>query len=113
MNLEALNQAITSGPAKVSPNLAKIAAVLSSNQPSQNNSSVVYPNNGNQVRNSMNQLCADLKAERNKQGLTQRDLAAKCGMSQGTMTRAERHGWISIWALIRIADALGKKITLT
>jgi len=58
-------------------------------------------------------LRISLKEERNKLGWSQRKLAAKAGLSQGTITRAERHMWISIGCLIRIVDALGKKLTLT
>jgi len=54
-----------------------------------------------------------IKKERLNQGLTQRKLARMSNMSQATITRAERHGWISFWALIKIANALGKEISLT
>lgn len=58
-------------------------------------------------------LQASIKSERLAQGLTQRQLAVKCNMSQGTITRAERNGWISFSCLLRIAQGLGKEISLT
>jgi DNA-binding XRE family transcriptional regulator len=64
------------------------------------------------INDKRQELCKLLKKERVTQGMTQRDLAKKSGMSQGTITRAEVHGWISITCLLTIAEALGKKITL-
>ena len=121
MNIAELNKAVSGAstasskepmPASIAA-LASLMSQVTAPSPVQNNAGVVFPSNGNQTRSIMNQLCADIKAERMNQGMTQRDLAHKCGMSQGTITRAERHGWISIWALLRIVDALGKKIQLT
>ena len=57
-------------------------------------------------------LQESIKNERLAQNLTQRKLAHMANMSQATITRAERHGWISFWALIKIANALGKEISL-
>lgn len=54
-----------------------------------------------------------LKAERQAQCLTQRELARRSGMSQGTVTRAENSGWVSYTCLLRLAQALGKQITLS
>lgn len=51
-----------------------------------------------------------IKAERKKQGMTQKELARKTGFSQGTITRAEKHGWISLDCLLRLAAGLGKTI---
>lgn len=64
------------------------------------------------IHTQRDKLCASIKTERGMQGLTQRQLASKANMSQGTITRAERHGDISFTCLLRIADALGKEITL-
>ena len=61
---------------------------------------------------NMEKIKAQIKAERIALGWSQRDLADKAGMSQGTITRAEKYGWISIWALLRITNALGKEIAL-
>lgn len=61
---------------------------------------------------NMDKIKASIKAERVALGWSQRDLASKSGMSQGTITRAEKYGWISIWALLRITNALGKEIAL-
>ncbi|MFH0767708.1 MAG: helix-turn-helix transcriptional regulator [Bacillota bacterium] len=63
-------------------------------------------------KNNMDEIQASIKKERNQQGLTQRQLAKKAGMSQGTITRAECHGWVSIWTMLRIINALGKKLIL-
>ncbi len=53
-----------------------------------------------------------LRHERRAQGLTQRQLASRCGMSQGTITRAERKGWVSLSCLMRIAEGLGQKVII-
>ena len=121
MNIAELNKAVSGAstasskepmPASIAA-LASLMSQVTAPSPVQNNAGVVFPSNGNATRNAMTQLCADLKTERNNQGLTQRQIAAKANLSQGTITRAERHGQISIWALLRIVDALGKKIQLT
>lgn len=81
-----------------------------------NNSSQVYntPPTQQPILIALDAIKREIKNERVKQKLTQRDLAAKCGMSQGTITRAERHGWISINCLLRISASLGmKEIKLT
>lgn len=57
-------------------------------------------------------LQESIKNERLAQNLTQRKLAHMANMSQASITRAERHGWISLWALLKIATALNKTITL-
>jgi DNA-binding XRE family transcriptional regulator len=57
-------------------------------------------------------LKLQLKVERNAQGLTQRQLARKASLSQATITRAERHLWVSNPTLFQIAGALGKEIQL-
>ena len=45
-------------------------------------------------------LQESIKNERLAQNLTQRKLAHMANMSQASITRAERRGWISLWALI-------------
>lgn len=55
-------------------------------------------------------LQSELRAIRHSSGMTQRQLARKVGCSQGTITRAENHGWISLGTLIRIAEGLGCKV---
>lgn len=54
----------------------------------------------------------DIKNERFNQGLTQRELAKKAGMSQASITRAERNLWVSLNTIIRITVALGKEIRI-
>lgn len=66
----------------------------------------------NPVRLNMEEIQKNIKQERNSQGMTQRELARKSGMSQGTITRAERHGWISLGCLFRIVNALNKKLII-
>lgn len=61
----------------------------------------------------MQEFQTAIKLKRKAQGLTQRALAKKINLSQGTITRAERHGWVSIWTMLRIIDGLGGKITIT
>jgi DNA-binding XRE family transcriptional regulator len=71
--------------------------------PSQTNSIPTGPDNWEIIQN-------ELKALRKKSGLSQRALASKVRCSQGTITRAENHSWISLGTLIRIAEALGCKV---
>jgi ribosome-binding protein aMBF1 (putative translation factor) len=63
-------------------------------------------------RTAMQNIQAAIKAERKAQQLTQRQLASKAGMSQASITRLERHGWVSIYTMIRVIDALGKQLTI-
>jgi DNA-binding XRE family transcriptional regulator len=63
-------------------------------------------------RTAMQNIQATIKAERKAQQLTQRQLASKAGMSQASITRLERHGWVSIYTMIRVIDALGKQLTI-
>lgn len=67
----------------------------------------------NQRQSAFDLLATTIKTERKAKGWTQRDLASKCGYSQGTITRAENNMWISLTCLTSIANALGKKINLT
>jgi len=53
-----------------------------------------------------------IRKERKAQALTQRNLAYKAGMSQASVTRAEKHGWVSISAWIKLAHALNKQLTI-
>ena len=71
-----------------------------------------YPIHYTTVNQKMADLCQKLKDERMKQGINQRELARRSGYSQGTITRAETRGWISISALLAITAALDKEITL-
>lgn len=63
-------------------------------------------------RQRMDEISKMIKEERMKQNMTQTDLAKKSGYSQGTITRAENNLWISIYCLVSIFEALGKKIEL-
>ena len=63
-------------------------------------------------RIQMDGISQMIKAERLKQGMTQKDLGKKAGYSQGTITRSENNLWISLYCMISIFEALGKKIQL-
>ena len=63
-------------------------------------------------RQSMDEISTMIRSERIKQGMTQVELAKKSGYSQGTIVRAEKNLWISIYCLVSIFEALGKKIQL-
>ena len=67
---------------------------------------------GTLTRGNLTKLMNEIKTERMKQGLTQRQLASMASMSQGSVTRIERHGYMSVWALLKITNALGKEIIL-
>ena len=58
----------------------------------------------------MKVLQAAIISERKAQRLTQRQLAKMAHMSQGTITRAEVHGWVSMNTMFRIVEALGQTI---
>jgi ribosome-binding protein aMBF1 (putative translation factor) len=65
------------------------------------------------VRMNLRNIQNEIKTERLNQGLSQRALAIKANMSQATITRVERYGCMSIWALLKISNGLGKTIKLT
>lgn len=80
---------------------AALQAIAKQNQPPKDQITIIKE-----------KLQESIKNERLAQGLTQRRLARMANMSQSSITRAERRGWISLWALIKIANALGKTIIL-
>ncbi len=65
-----------------------------------------------EIRNICESIQEQTKEKRLKQGLTQRELAKKANLSQGTITRAERNGCVSLDAYIRISIALEKPIII-
>ena len=101
------NKQPTEAPPRKGQLLAAIQAIAEQNLQS------VQSSQRDQVIINKEKLQAAIKSERIAQGLTQRQLASKCNMSQGTITRAERNGWISFSCLMRIAQGLGKEISLT
>jgi len=106
--MQALNKKRPSeAPSKKGQLMAAIQAIAQQNQQS------VQSTQRDQMIINKEKLQAAIKSERIAQGLTQRQLAVKCGLSQGTITRAERRGWISFSCLLRIAQGLGKEISLT
>ena len=61
----------------------------------------------------MDKLKYELREERIRQGMSQRDIAGRAGNSQTTISRLERYGTSSIWGFIRYADALNKELTIS
>ena len=61
---------------------------------------------------NMEKIQKQIKEKRLTLGMTQKELAKKSGFSQGTITRAENNGWISIGCLLAIANGLGEEIAL-
>ena len=68
------------------------------------------PTNTTNTPDNWEILQSELRSLRHQSGMTQRQLAHKVGCSQGTITRAENNGWISLGTLIRIAEGLGCKV---
>lgn len=88
---------------------AAMAALQAINQPAQ---AVQAPPAIDPIRLNMEKIQTSMRTERLTQALTQRELAIKANMSQGSITRAERHGWVSINCILKIANALGKELIL-
>lgn len=64
--------------------------------------------------NNYDELKDTIKQRRKALNYTQRDLAIKCGYSQGTITRAEKNIFnISLKALLSISAALEEKLIIT
>lgn len=63
--------------------------------------------------NERRRIGALLKAERERQGMSGRDLAKKCGISQSHIARIESGRYnITIDILSLVAESLGKKIKI-
>ena len=78
-------------------------------QPQSVNMSALY-----QARtDNMDILRKQIRTLRQAAGMSQRELARLSGMSQGTITRAECHGWCSIDCFMKIAFALNKQLTIS
>ena len=60
----------------------------------------------------LTKLQQEIKQERLNQNLTQRQLAYNAGLSQATITRAERHGWVSLFTMLKIISTLKKSLTI-
>lgn len=54
-------------------------------------------------------IACRIKAEREKKGLTQRDLAEKTGLTQTTILRLEKGKNSNLETLIKVAQAMGLK----
>lgn len=64
------------------------------------------------ARDNMDKVKAQIKSKRKALKWSQETLGKKTGLSQGTITRAERHGWISLYALLKISAALGEEMSI-
>lgn len=74
---------------------------------------IPYPGSKDPQDMNINDIAAFIREERHRLGWSQRDLAKKANCSQGTITRAENHMWISLRCLVDIALAFNKKLTIT
>ena len=66
----------------------------------------------NQIAVNKQKLLAMIKSERISQNLTQKQLADKCDLSQSTISKSEKSGWISFSCLLKIATGLGREIII-
>ena len=64
------------------------------------------------INTNVQAMGKQLQAARLAKKWTQRQLAQATGISQGTVTRMEKHGWVSLHMMFRMAHSLGKQITL-
>jgi DNA-binding XRE family transcriptional regulator len=71
------------------------------------------PTNFNTRQTHRDNLRIQIKQLRKAKGWTQRELAKHSGYSQGTITRAEKHLWVSLDCVIGIANALGLNLKIT
>lgn len=97
---------VTEGPAYVQENDVQLTIPASIPTPGGATPS------GNTIKIQSMHLMSDIKMHRKMQGLSQRALANKAGMSQGTITRAENNLWCSLRTIMRIAEALGKTLSI-
>ena len=77
-------------------------------QTHQQSAGVAWP----EINKNVDDLMSAIKTRRIALGWSQRELAIRSGMSQGTITRAECHGDISFRTTIRITIALGKQLII-
>ncbi|MDA8092427.1 MAG: helix-turn-helix transcriptional regulator [Betaproteobacteria bacterium] len=61
---------------------------------------------------NLHDLGALLKAERRAQGLSQAQLATRCGLRRETIIKAERGGNVDAMTLLAIISGLGKTLAL-
>ena len=57
-------------------------------------------------------LLGQIILEGKKQGLEQKDIAEKAGISQETLSRAKKASDIQLSTLVRLASAVGLRVTL-
>ena len=98
-------------------NLTKAKAAMRSSINGITGSSAFRPLNSlgqniNPAKDNAEEIRIAIKAERKKQGISQRELAKRSGYSQGTITRLETHMWISMNCLFHVVNGLGKKLIL-
>ena len=101
----------SSGPAPKKGNIAAARAALA--QAANRQIQTIVQARRARIEVNKRELQTQIRNQRIAQGLTQRQLAVRCGMSQGTITRVERNCWVSLACLLRIAEGLNCKVTIT
>ena len=64
------------------------------------------------MQNIMTALLTQIIREGKKQGLEQKDMAEKAGITQETLSRAKKATDIQLSTLVRLSEAVGLKLTL-
>jgi transcriptional regulator with XRE-family HTH domain len=64
------------------------------------------------MRDVISALLDQIVLEGKKQGLEQKDIARKAGISQETLSRAKKASDVQLSTLIRLANAVGLKVAL-
>jgi transcriptional regulator with XRE-family HTH domain len=64
------------------------------------------------MHNIISRLLGQIILEGKKQGLGQKDIAEKAGISQETLSRAKKASDIQLATLIRLAGSVGLKVAL-
>lgn len=117
-NLNSIIDATTPKPIAPKSNLAALLEATKKtdgNSPDPNSSS---SNSGGtaptqaSAQSTTNQelLKNEIMSARIQNGWTQKELANKCGCSQGTVNRAEKNLRVSVYMLLKVASALSLKL---
>lgn len=105
--MNALKNKPANGPVPMPPPTLVTPAIVTPT-PAQTQKQILYQ----KVKQNTEELAQSLKHERMKQGLTQRQLAAEAGVSQGSITRLESGLFTSLWMMMRVSSALGKTVII-
>ena len=65
------------------------------------------------MMNSLIQILDDIVAEGKRQGLTQKEICQKSGVSKITISRAKKQGDIRFTTLDKLAKSVGMQLTTT